>query len=147
MLLLVHPASAGHGLNLQDGPSSGVLLTDLELRALRPDYRADRPNPAASGRTPAPGVRVPDTGGGTLDQVVQARVEGKADVHDLLMEYCKMKSPFTGAFCYWYLYLTVTYRVTAPDVVSALTRVYVCPLTSHSSICWVDGLTLTGANI
>ena len=35
---------------------------------------------------------------GTLDQVVQARVEGKADVQDLLMEYCKMKSPFTGAF-------------------------------------------------
>lgn len=30
---------------------------------------------------------------GTLDQVVQARVEGKADVHDLLMEYCKMKKP------------------------------------------------------
>lgn len=26
---------------------------------------------------------------GTLDQVVQARVEGKADVQDLLMEYCK----------------------------------------------------------
>ena len=29
---------------------------------------------------------------GTLDQVVQARVEGKADVQDLLMEYCKMKA-------------------------------------------------------
>ena len=28
-----------------------------------------------------------------LDQVVQARVEGKADVQDLLMEYCKMKKP------------------------------------------------------
>ena len=28
---------------------------------------------------------------GTLDQVVQARVEGKADVQDLLMEYCKHK--------------------------------------------------------
>ena len=26
---------------------------------------------------------------GTLDQVVQARVEGKADVQDLLMDYCK----------------------------------------------------------
>lgn len=30
---------------------------------------------------------------GTLDQVVQALVEGKADVQGLLMEYCKMKSP------------------------------------------------------
>ena len=30
---------------------------------------------------------------GTLDQVVQARVEGKADVQDLLMEYCKIKKP------------------------------------------------------
>jgi hypothetical protein len=30
---------------------------------------------------------------GTLDQVVQARVEGKADVQDLLMEYCKKKKP------------------------------------------------------
>ena len=28
---------------------------------------------------------------GTLGQVVQARVEGKADVQDLLMDYCKMK--------------------------------------------------------
>jgi hypothetical protein len=27
----------------------------------------------------------------TLDQVVQARVEGKADVQDLLMAYCKAK--------------------------------------------------------
>ena len=53
----------------------------------------DRPHPAASGGAPAPGVRVPDTGRGTLDQVVQARVEGKADVQDLLMEYCKMKKP------------------------------------------------------
>lgn len=30
---------------------------------------------------------------GTLDQVVQAQVDGKADVQDLLMEYCKMKKP------------------------------------------------------
>ena len=30
---------------------------------------------------------------GALDQVVQSRVEGKADVQDLLMEYCKMKKP------------------------------------------------------
>ena len=26
--------------------------------------------------------------------------EGKADVQDLLMEYCKMKSTCEGAFCY-----------------------------------------------
>ena len=39
---------------------------------------------------------------GTLDQVVQARVEGKADVQDLLMEYCKMKSPVKWAY---YLYV------------------------------------------
>ena len=30
---------------------------------------------------------------GTLDQVVKTQVEGKADVQDLLMEYCKMKPP------------------------------------------------------
>ena len=30
---------------------------------------------------------------GALGQVVQARVEGKADVQDLLMDYCKMKKP------------------------------------------------------
>jgi hypothetical protein len=28
---------------------------------------------------------------GTLDQVVQARLEGKADVQQLLMDYCKAK--------------------------------------------------------
>ena len=44
---------------------------------------------------------------GALNQVVQARVEGKADVQDLLMEYCKMNKPlnrgvvllWTNAFC------------------------------------------------
>ena len=30
---------------------------------------------------------------GTLDQVVQARVEGKADVQYPMMEYCKVKKP------------------------------------------------------
>lgn len=36
---------------------------------------------------------------GTLYQVVQARVEGKADVQDLLMDYCKMKkAPVKGLF-------------------------------------------------
>ena len=38
--------------------------------------------------------------GGTLDQVVQARVDGKADVQQLLMEYCKMKKPLWRAFVY-----------------------------------------------
>jgi hypothetical protein len=33
---------------------------------------------------------------GTLDQVVQARAESKDDVQDLLMDYCKMKSPVKG---------------------------------------------------
>ena len=37
---------------------------------------------------------------GTLDQVVQTRVEGKADVQDLLMEYCKMKSPSIEGLSY-----------------------------------------------
>lgn len=43
-------------------PPSGVLLADEELRALRQDNRADRPNPAASGGAPTPCVRVSDTG-------------------------------------------------------------------------------------
>ena len=33
---------------------------------------------------------------GTLDQVVQARVEGKADVQDLLMGCYRMKKPHSG---------------------------------------------------
>ena len=44
------------------GASSGVLLADVELRALRPNHRAYRPHPAASSGAPAPCVRVPDTG-------------------------------------------------------------------------------------
>lgn len=35
---------------------------------------------------------------GTLDQVVQARMEGKANVQDLLTEYCKMKKPLLRGF-------------------------------------------------
>lgn len=43
---------------------------------------------------------------GTLDQVVQARVEGKGDVRDLLMEYYKMKkAPVKGLFVMRYLYV------------------------------------------
>lgn len=33
-----------------------------------------------------------------LNRVVQARVKGKADVHDLLMEYCKMQKPLHRGF-------------------------------------------------
>lgn len=36
---------------------------------------------------------------GTLDQVVQACVEGKADVQYLLMEYCKTKKPHRQSSC------------------------------------------------
>lgn len=50
---------------------------------------------------------------GTLDQVVQARVEGKADVQDLLMEYCKMKSPCEGAYL-THLLVVFTHLVPSP---------------------------------
>lgn len=91
-MLLVHPASAGHGLNLQDGGCHLAFFNmtwNFEhyaqvIERIGPvrQYQAGHPRPVFVYQ-----IQAADT----LDQVVQERVEGKADVQDLLLEYCKHK--------------------------------------------------------
>lgn len=95
--MLVHPASVGHGLNLLDG---GHHLAFFSLTWNYEHYAQviERIGPIRQHQAghPRPVFVYQIQAEGTLDQVVQARVEGKADVQDLLMEYCKMKSPVKG---------------------------------------------------
>lgn len=93
-MLCVHPASAGHGLNLQDGGNHLAFFSSgwnyehdsqvIERIGPVRQHQAGHPRPVFVYRIQAEG---------TLDQVVQSRIEGKADVQNLLMEYCKMKKP------------------------------------------------------
>lgn len=91
-MLLVHPASAGHGLNLQDG---GCHLAFFSMTWNFEHYAQviERIGPVRQMQSGHPRTVFvyQIQAEGTLDQVVQARVEGKADVQDLLMEYCKQK--------------------------------------------------------
>ncbi|MCR3282441.1 ATP-dependent helicase, partial [Salmonella enterica subsp. enterica serovar Mbandaka] len=91
-MLLVHPASAGHGLNLQDG---GCHLAFYSMTWNYEHYAQviERIGPVRQMQAghPRPVFVYQIQAEGTLDQVVQARLEGKADVQDLLMEYCKVK--------------------------------------------------------
>ena len=91
-MLLVHPASAGHGLNLQDG---GCHLAFYSMTWNYEHYAQviERIGPVRQHQAghPRPVFVYQIQAADTLDQVVQARLEGKADVQDLLMEYCKQK--------------------------------------------------------
>ena len=91
-MLLVHPASAGHGLSLQDGGHHLAFFSmtwSYELYA----QVIERIGPVRQFQSghPRPVFVYQIQAADTLDQVVQARLEGKADVQDLLMEYCKVK--------------------------------------------------------
>lgn len=91
-MLCVHPASAGHGLNLQDG---GHHLCFFSLTWNYEHYAQiiERIGPVRQHQAghPRPVFVYQIQAEGTLDQVVQARVEGKEDVQQLLMNYCKQK--------------------------------------------------------
>ena len=91
-MLLVHPASAGHGLNLQDG---GCHLAFYSMTWNYEHYAQviERIGPVRQHQAghPRPVFVYQIQAADTLDQVVQARVEGKEEVQDLLMQYCKQK--------------------------------------------------------
>lgn len=92
-VLVAHPASCGHGLNLQDGGSTLVFTSmgwDLEqyqqiIERIGParQAQAGHPRPVTVHRIMARN---------TLDRVVAMRMEGKRDVQDLLLEALKCKS-------------------------------------------------------
>ena len=89
-VLVTNPASAGHGLNLQDGGHILVIFDewwDLEqylqvIERIGPtrQYQAGHPRPVYIYHIMARG---------TLDPVVLARLQTKRKVQDLLLEYLK----------------------------------------------------------
>lgn len=91
-MLLVHPASAGHGVNLQDG---GCHMAFFSLTWSYEQYAQviERIGPVRQFQSghPRPVFVYQIQAEDTLDQVVQARLEGKEDVQQLLMDYCKVK--------------------------------------------------------
>lgn len=91
-MLCVHPASAGHGVNLQDG---GHHMAFFGLTWSYEHYAQviERIGPVRQFQSghPRPVFIYQIQAADTLDQVVQARLEGKADVQELLMQYCKQK--------------------------------------------------------
>lgn len=86
-ILLVHPASAGHGLNLQHGGHTMVWLTmpwSLE------EYQQTNKRLARSGQK-HPVVIHRLISPGTVDVARQRVLEGKADVQTALLEHLEMK--------------------------------------------------------
>ncbi len=93
-LLVAHPASAGHGLNLQDGGnilayfSSGWNLEE-DMQILE---RIGPTRQAQSGRNREVYVhRI--VARNTVDELVAVRRQSKADVQQILLDYMKRTSP------------------------------------------------------
>ena len=92
-MLFVHPASAGHGLNLQDGGRIVVMYShwwDLE------QYQQviERVGPVRQMQSGHPrSVFIYNIiARGTVDSLVIRRMEGKASVQELLMQNLKLKA-------------------------------------------------------
>ena len=86
-VLFAHPASAGHGLNLQDGGNILAFFSlnwNLEER-LQIIERIGPARQAQAGHD-RPVFIHNITAKGTIDQLVLARVEGKREVMDLILE-------------------------------------------------------------
>ena len=86
-VMLMHPASGGHGLNLQEGFSSALWFSlnwSLELyqQFNKRLHRQGREYPVNIGHLIALG---------TEDESVRLSLDGKRDVQDLLMEAVKAK--------------------------------------------------------
>ncbi len=91
-LLFAHPASAGHGLNLQDGGNTLVFFGqwwDLEQH----DQIIERIGPVRQLQAghPRPVFVHYIVARGTVDEVVMARRNSKRGVQDLLLAYMKGK--------------------------------------------------------
>lgn len=91
-IMFVHPASAGHGLNLQDGGHHLAFFSDtwnLE-QFLQVIERIGPVRQFQSGH-PRPVYIYIIQAEGTLDELVAARRDSKNEVQDALMEYMKAK--------------------------------------------------------
>jgi SNF2 family DNA or RNA helicase len=88
-VLLAHPASAGHGLNLQDGGST-VVYTSLDWsleyweQSLARLHRQGQRRPVVAHWISA----------APIDRVIARRLEAKVDVQDALMSYLREPEAF-----------------------------------------------------
>ena len=89
-ILFAHPASAGHGLNLQDG---GYILAFFSLWWDLEQYQqiVERIGPTRQAQAghPRPVFLYHIVAAGTVDELVMARMESKREVQDLLLEALK----------------------------------------------------------
>lgn len=91
-IMFVHPASAGHGLNLQDGGCHLAFFNDTwnyeQYAQIVERIGPVRQHQAGHPRTVYIYII---QARGTLDEVVALRRDDKAEVQDLLMDYMKRK--------------------------------------------------------
>ena len=86
-MLLAHPSSCGHGLNLQDGGNILVFFgTGWNLEQHEQIIERIGPTRQAQSGHPRPVFIYNLIAKGTLDEAVQERIKTKRDVLDILME-------------------------------------------------------------
>lgn len=91
-VLFAHPASAGHGLNLQDGGNILVFFSHWwDLEQFQQIAERIGPTRQAQAGHNRPVFIHHIVAKGTMDQVVMERRESKREVQDLLMEAMKKK--------------------------------------------------------
>lgn len=89
-VLFAHPASAGHGLNLQDGGSTIVFFSHWwDLEQYQQIIERIGPTRQAQAGHPRPVYVYHIVAKDTLDEVVIERRKGKQTVQDALLEYMK----------------------------------------------------------
>lgn len=95
-ILFAHPASAGHGLNLQDG---GNILAFFghwwDLEQYQQIIERIGPTRQAQAGHDRPVFIHHIVAAGTVDEIVMARRESKREVQDLLLEAMKRKGSLT----------------------------------------------------
>lgn len=96
-VLFAHPASAGHGLNLQDGGNILVFFSHWwDLEQYQQIVERIGPTRQAQAGHDRPVFIYHIVAKGTMDEVVMERRESKREVQDLLMESMKKREVVHG---------------------------------------------------
>lgn len=91
-ILFAHPASAGHGLNLQDGGNILVFFSHWwNLEEFQQIIERIGPTRQAQAGHDRPVFIYHIIAEGTVDELVMERRDGKKEIQDLLLEYLKRK--------------------------------------------------------
>ena len=90
--MFAHPASAGHGLNLQDGGHHLAIFSDTwNFEHFSQIVERIGPVRQMQAGHPRPVFVYIIQARGTLDELVAERRDSKRDIQDDLMEYMKAK--------------------------------------------------------